>query len=231
MLDPRTLSEQRERVLTSCQRRGVAVDLDAAVLCQEQLAAAQTGLNESNRLRKEHQGAGKGKLSPEARETHVAEGRRLKEVVAEAEERVALARRALDERMADIPNLVHPDSPVGGEEDFRELRRVGEPANFDFEVRDHLALSDSLDLLDFEAGSAVTGQKFYFLKNEAVLLDLALQRFAMEVLIERGFIPHVTPDLARVVVFTACNSHDRPSKSTTGALRDIIRPAVRGGAR
>jgi len=203
MLDPRTLSEQRERVLTSCQRRGVAVDLDAAVLCQEQLAAAQTGLNESNRLRKEHQGAGKGKLSPEARETHVAEGRRLKEVVAEAEERVALARRALDERMADIPNLVHPDSPVGGEEDFRELRRVGEPANFDFEVRDHLALSDSLDLLDFEAGSAVTGQKFYFLKNEAVLLDLALQRFAMEVLIERGFIPHVTPDLARRTVVDA----------------------------
>ena len=105
--------------------------------------------------------------------------------------------------MAGIPNLVHPDSPVGGEEDFREIRRVGEPPAFDFEARDHLALSAPLDLIDFEAGSAVTGQKFYFLKNEAVLLDLALQRFAMELLIEQGFIPHVTPDLARRSVVDA----------------------------
>ena len=203
MLDPRTLSEQRDRILTSCQRRGVDVDLDAAVACQEQHAAAQTELNESNRLRREHQAAGKGKLSPEDRERHVTEGRRLKEVVASAEERVAEARVALDEQMAGIPNLVHPDSPVGGEEDFRELRRVGDPPAFDFEPLDHLALSAKLDLFDFEAGSAVTGQKFYFLKNEAVLLDLALQRFAMDLLVERGFIPHVTPDLARRSVVDA----------------------------
>ncbi|NRA06906.1 MAG: serine--tRNA ligase [Myxococcales bacterium] len=203
MLDPRTLSEQRDRVIESCERRGVPVDLDAAVRCQEQLAAAQSEANEANRQRKEHQGAGKGKLSPEAREAHATLGRRLKQAVADADERVDRARQELDERMAGIPNLVHPDSPVGGEEDFREIRRVGEPPAFDFEARDHLALSAPLDLIDFEAGSAVTGQKFYFLKNEAVLLDLALQRFAIELLIEQGFIPHVTPDLARRSVVDA----------------------------
>jgi seryl-tRNA synthetase len=203
MLDPRTLSEQRDRVIESCERRGVQVDLDAAIRCQEQLSAAQTQANESNHQRKEHQGAGKGKLSPEAREAHASEGRRLKQAVAEAEERVDRARQELDERMLGIPNLVHPDSPVGGEDDFREVRRVGEPPTFDFEALDHLALSAPLDLIDFEAGSAVTGQKFYFLKNEAVLLDLALQRFALELLIEHGFIPHVTPDLARRSVVDA----------------------------
>jgi seryl-tRNA synthetase len=92
---------------------------------------------------------------------------------------------------------VHPDSPVGGEEDSRELRVVGTPPRFDFEPADHLALCEKLDLVDFEAGARVTGPKFYYLKNEAVLLELALQRFALDVCIEEGFVPTITPDLAR----------------------------------
>ena len=70
---------------------------------------------------------------------------------------------------------------------------------FDFEPLDHLALGAKLDLIDFEGGARVAGQKFYFLKNEAVLLDLALQRFALDILIEEGFTPVATPDLARLV--------------------------------
>ena len=67
-----------------------------------------------------------------------------------------------------IPNFIHPDTPPGGEDDSRELRRVGEPRVFDFEPKDHLAIASDLDLLDFEARAKVTGHKFYFLKNEAV---------------------------------------------------------------
>ncbi len=74
---------------------------------------------------------------------------------------------------------------------------MGEPRAFDFETRDHLALGEGLDLIDFEAGTKVTGQKFYFLKNEAVLLELALQRFALDIALEEGFTPLATPDLAR----------------------------------
>jgi len=92
---------------------------------------------------------------------------------------------------------VHPDVPVGGEEDFRELRRIGEPARFDFAPRDHLEIGAALDLLDFEAGAKVAGQKFYYLKNQAVFLELALQRFALERLVAEGFTPFATPDLAR----------------------------------
>ncbi|MCH7707938.1 MAG: serine--tRNA ligase, partial [Myxococcales bacterium] len=113
------------------------------------------------------------------------------------------AETTLQARLAEIPNFIHPDVPIGGEEDFREIRRVGSPRDFDFDPVDHLVICDRLDLVDFEGGARVTGQKFYFLKNEMVLLDLALQRFALNIAIEAGFVPHTTPDLARRTIVDA----------------------------
>ena len=93
----------------------------------------------------------------------------------------------------------HPDAPVGvGDEANVELfRGRALPAQFDFPVRDHLELAEKLDLVDLEAGARVAGHGFYFLKNEAVLLELALQRYALDVIMRDGFIPTTTPDLAR----------------------------------
>ena len=197
MLDPRLLTERRQEIADSCQKRGVEVDLDAAVAARDQVAKLQTEVQELNRVRNEHQKAGKRPLSTEDRETHGSEGRRLKEAVAAVEGRLGEARAELDACMSAIPNLMHPEVPVGGEEDFRELRRIGEPPRFDFAPRDHLEIGTALDLLDFEAGAKVAGQKFYYLKNQAVFLELALQRFALDRLTAEGFTPFATPDLAR----------------------------------
>ena len=197
MLDPRLLTDRREEIADSCQKRGVEVDLDAAVAARDQVAKLQTEVQELNRVRNEHQKAGKRPLSTEDREAHGSEGRRLKEAVAAVEGHLGEARAELDGRLSAIPNLMHPDVPVGGEEDFRELRRIGEPPRFDFAPRDHLEIGNALDLLDFEAGAKVAGQKFYYLKNQAVFLELALQRFALERLVAEGFTPFATPDLAR----------------------------------
>jgi seryl-tRNA synthetase len=197
MLDPRSLDERRDEIAESCRKRGVAVDIDGAVAAQVAVAALQTELNEANRLRNEHQSAGKRKLEPAEREAHAAEGRRRKDQVASLEERLATARAALEERLGAFPNFVHPDAPSGGEADFRELRRVGEPRRFDFAPADHIALGQQLGLLDFESGAKVTGQKFYYLAGEAVILELALQRLALDLLLEEGFRIYTTPDLAR----------------------------------
>jgi seryl-tRNA synthetase len=197
MLDPRSLQERRAEVVESCRRRRVAVDVEGAIACQERLAALQTELNEAGRRRNEHQEAGKRKLSPEEREAHTAEGRRLKEDGARLEREVDAARRALEAALAPIPNFVHPDVPEGGEEDAREIRRVGALPHFDFAPRDHVAVAEGLDGIDFEGGARVAGQKWYFLKNDLVLLELGLQRYALDVLLEDGFTPFVTPDVAR----------------------------------
>ncbi len=197
MLDPRSLAERREEIDESCRRRGVAVDLDAALAAQREANALQQQLQELNQCRKQHQAAGKSKLADAERQQHSAEGRRIKERVGSVEGRLAEAQQAFERLLLEIPNLVHPEVPVGGEESFRELRRVGSPTDFDFEPADHLALGQRLDLFDFEAGARVAGQKFYYLKNEAVMLELALQRFALDVAIEEGFTPFSTPDVAR----------------------------------
>ncbi len=197
MLDPRILSARRDEIVESCRRRRVAADVDGAIRAQERLAAAQTDLGEANRRRNEHQASGKRKLESAEREEHVAQGRRLKDEVAGLETAVNEAQGVLDTVIVTIPNLVHPQTPEGGEADFRELRRVGTPRVFDFAPLDHVKLGEQLALVDFEAGAKVTGPKFYFLKNEAVLLDLALQRFTLDVVMRGGYTPYMTPDLAR----------------------------------
>jgi seryl-tRNA synthetase len=197
MLDPRTLESRRDEIIASCKRRRVDVDLDAAIAAQRCVAEIQTELNGVNRRRNEHQAGGKRKLEPAERDAHVAEGRRLKEEVAGLEKRLDAEREVLQALMLSIPNLLHPDLPEGGEADFRELRRVGEPRKFEFQPLDHIALNEKLDLFDFEAGAKVAGQKWYYLKNEAVLLELALQRMAFDHVVEAGFAPFATPDVAR----------------------------------
>ena len=184
MLDPRDLATRRDEIVESCRRRRVVVDVDEAIARYRRVAALQTELEAANRLRNEH---GKRKGDP-------AEGRRLKEEATRLEAELAAARAAFDEIHRRIPNFVHPDAPVGGEQDYRVLRQVGEPRAGGL---DHLALAAKLDLVDFEGGARVAGQKWYFLKNEAVLLELALQRYAIDVLRAENFTLYATPDVAR----------------------------------
>ena len=135
---------------------------------------------------------------PEQRAALIEEGKRLKAEVGDQEERLRVMDDEIRQRLRRVPNLTHPDAPVGlTEDDSRELRKVGTPRTFDFPVKDHVELGKSLDLIDFETGGKVAGTGFYFLKNDAVLLDLALQQFAIRKLVEAGFTPIITPDLAR----------------------------------
>jgi seryl-tRNA synthetase len=120
-----------------------------------------------------------------------------------------------------IPNLTHPDAPIGQtEESNAELRRVGTPRTFDFTPRDHVEIGKALDLIDFEAGAKVSGHGFYFLRNDAVLLDLALQSYALEVLIRRGFTPITTPDLARDRILEGIGFSPRGPETQVYAVED-----------
>jgi len=87
-----------------------------------------------------------------------------------------------------IPNLLHNSVPYGKDESENvEIRRWGKPPKFDFEPKDHLTILKNLGLIDFERGARAAGHQFYYMKNELVLLDLAIQRFAIDFLIKKGF--------------------------------------------
>ncbi len=102
------------------------------------------------------------------------------------------------EKLNLIPNLPSDKTPRGkSEKDNVEIRRWGKPTEFDFEPKDHVKLGMDLGILDFETGAKVSGSQFYYLYRGGALLELALVRFAFDFLSKEGFIPVITPDLAR----------------------------------
>ena len=197
MLDRKYIVEHAEEVQQNCRRRGVEVDVARLVELEQQRRAKLQEVQELNRRANEvSKSIGKAK-DPDEREARKAEGRRLRE----AKEAAQAEHDALEQEIlaiqTRIPNLTHPEAPVGDESDSREIRRGTTPIpQFDFPVRDHVELGEALDLIDFEGGARVAGHGFYFLRNEAVLLELALQQFAVRQLIDAGFTPVITPDLA-----------------------------------
>jgi seryl-tRNA synthetase len=220
MLDPRSLSQHRDEIVESCRKRRVEADVDGAITAHERVAQLTTELNRLNQSRNQHQKAGKDALEPEQREAHITEGRRLKQEVATLEQALRQARTVLDEKLDPIPNFIHPAVPEGGEEDFNLISSWGEVPRFDFTPRDHLALAEQLDLVDFERAAKVAGQKWYYLKNDAVLLELALTRFALDRAIAAGFAPYTTPDVAHTDVVHAMGFNPRGEETNIYSLQE-----------
>ena len=199
MLDRRYVVDHVDLVEENCRRRGAKVDVRKFVELEGQRKTRQIEVDELNRRANEvSKSIGKAK-DAEEREARKAEGRSLRDQTTAAQAELELISAEADVLLRQMPNLTHPDAPLGADDQSNlEIRRGRhEPPKFDFKPLDHVELAEKLGLVDFEAGAKVTGHGFYFLKNDAVLLELALQRYALEVLMDEGFTPVITPDLAR----------------------------------
>lgn len=199
MLDRKFILENAELVKTNCRNRNVPADIDGFVALETQRRELQAQVEDLNRQANEvSKSIGKAKDAAE-REERKELGRRLREQTNQLREQLDALAAEIDAIHRAVPNLSHPDAPVG--EDDTKNREIARgktaPPNFDFQPLDHVELMEKLDLVDFEAGGRVAGHGFYFLKGDAVLLELALQRFAVETLMAEGFTPMTTPDLAR----------------------------------
>ena len=199
MLDRKFILENIEAVKQNCVNRHVSVDIDRFATLelerktlQQELEKLQT---EANAISKT---IGQAKSDSE-REAKKEEGRILREKSAAVKIQLDLRETDLDCIQRLIPNMSHPAAPIGADDTSNTRRALGKTPipTYDFTPVDHVVLGEKLDLIDFEAGARVAGAGFYFLKNEAVLLELALQRYAIEILIRAGFTPTTTPDLAR----------------------------------
>jgi seryl-tRNA synthetase len=198
MLDLHTVRERAAEVATNVRNRNLKLDVDALLAADQRAREAKTDLDRVRQRRNEIGGLMKGPLPAAERQPLVEEGRRLKERDAELEKVHQAAEAKRQELFAQLPNFTHPDAPIGADESAnRVLRENGVPPAFDFPPKDHLALMEALDLVDFEGGAKVAGQKFYYLKNDAVLLELALLTFAVKIMQQEGFTPFITPDVAR----------------------------------
>jgi seryl-tRNA synthetase len=225
MLDLKYILAHVDEVRRNCVDRNVTEevldDFDKVVELEGQRKALLQEVESVRRRQNEvAQATGKEK-DAERRAELIAEGKRLKAEVADSEETLRRLEDEVEARLRHIPNLTHPDAPVGQtEDDSRELRKVGTPRVFDFPVRDHVEIGKALDLIDFEAGSRVVGHGFYYLKNDAVLLDLALQQYAIMALVRRGYTPVITPDLARNTVLEGIGFSPRGNETQVYSIEN-----------
>jgi seryl-tRNA synthetase len=201
MLDLKFILKNREIIEKNCRLRNVQVNLDLI----EELSKRRTELLpeiEKNRyeINKITEQVKIARAETE-KEKLIEKGKNLKKELKEKEEELRKIEASLKEEALKIPNLTHPKAPIGfSDRDNIVVKKVGEIRNFAFKPKDHLQLGIILDILDFEGGARTTGNKFYFLKNEGLLLELALVQYALEILTQEGFQLLLTPDLARLDV-------------------------------
>jgi len=176
------------------------------------------------------------------RQELVQRGKAVKEGIHVQEAALAALESELYERAVMIPNSTHPTSPIGPESAAQLVRIQGTPRlnpgvkayahpastgendelsqalqgeASDYPLLDHVTLSKSLELMDFESATSVTGSRWYYLKNEAALLELALIQFATQRAVQAGYMPVITPDVVRPEVVQACGFQPRDEASQT----------------
>ena len=128
----------------------------------------------------------------------IESSRKLDKTIRELEAQVRSHKGALDRDLLRLPNIAHESAPVGRSEDENvEVRSWGAKPKFPMPVKDHIDLGLELDLIDLERAASVSGARWYYLKNEAVLMQMALMRFAIDRLCEKGFTPIYPPAMIR----------------------------------
>ena len=198
MLDLKFVRDNPDVVREGLRRRGADPALADRVL--EADRRRREFVQDVERLRAEQNrvSAEIPKLSGEEKTRRIAEMREVSTRLKGLEPDLRTAEDALHTALLRLPNLPHPSVPAGADPaDNVVVRTWGLRPEFDFEPRDHVDLGTKLGILDLERGAKVSGSRFYYLRGAGVLLEQALIRFALDILLEAGFTPVQTPFLVR----------------------------------
>jgi seryl-tRNA synthetase len=197
MLDIKRLREDTESYRAGLARRGLDGRVDELLAADERRRALTTTVEE---LRAEQNQASKaiGRAAGDEKQRLIDEVASVSARVKEVEPELAEAEVSLQALLAATPNLPDDTAPDGGEDDAVEIKRNHEtPPAFDFEVRDHVALGELLGMLDVDRAVRTSGSRFVYLLGDIVLLQFALVRNAMDILMQEDFTPVIPPVLVR----------------------------------
>lgn len=220
-IDFKYIRDHQADVEENCRLRNSTADVAKVVALYEEFVKKNMEVDALRAERNRVANSMKGKLAPEERQKLVEEGKRLKEEVASLEGGLQELQDQLDAEALRIPNTTHPAVPRGGEENMLTLRTFGSKPEFPFQPKDHAALGEALDIVDFETASEVSGTKFYYLRNEGVLLEMALINWALSLLVARGFTPVSTPDLVRSAVVEKCGFQPRGTNTQVYSIEGM----------
>ena len=199
MLDLKLIRSDPERVKAALARRGAAEQVDELLGLdarrRELLPQIEGAQAERKTISKQ---IGEAKQRGEEANEQMAAVAELKQAIESGKAELEQVDADLQRVATALPNLPDPDAPEGmTEEDAVVLREEGERTSFDFEPRDHLDIGTELGLIDMEAGARVSGSRFAYVKGDLVLLELALVRFALDLVRGEGHEPVIPPVLVR----------------------------------
>ena len=219
MIDLRELKSRHDEIAANIKNRNMRVDLDAIIALGDKRSSVMQEADALRARRNEVAKQMKGKLDPETRAKLIEEGKELKTRIAEIEKEASNLDAQYLAAARTIPNYANPKAPIGKEDkDSTAVKFVGKPPVFDFKPLDHVQLGEKLDLIDFDTATEVSGPKFYYLKNQAVLLQMAIERYAIDIVLKHGFTPFITPDVAKEEILNGIGFNPRGAESNLYTL-------------
>lgn len=197
MLDIKYIRENSELVKKAAKDKLIQVDIDRLLALDTELKNIQ---QELDLLREERNKLSSliPTLAPEEKKETVEHVRNLKEKIGPLEDKMATCKNEYTALMYEVPGVPFEEVPIGEtDEDNVEMKQVGQIPTFDFEIKDHVQLAEELDLIDVPRAVKIAGSRSYFLKNEAVLLEMALCRYVIDKLVKKGFTPMEVPVMVK----------------------------------
>jgi len=209
MLDIKFIREHTQLVKDAVKNRKVTANIDHLLSLDDQrkdlIAKVENLRAKRNRIA--------DKLKNGKDDELIAASRNLKDELGKFELELEEIEQQWQEEMQRVPNIIHPSSPKGGEQDFKLVGESGHPPKFSFHPKDHEQLMTELGLIDFERGAKVAGAKFYFTKNELVKLNKALISYGIDVATKAGFELIETPDLAKTEIMSGTGYNPRGNEA------------------
>jgi seryl-tRNA synthetase len=197
MLDIKFIRQNPESIVKAAKNKGVEVDIKHILEIDEKLKESSLKVQTLREERNIHLSAIKGKPTDLQQKT----GRELKEKLEHQEKELSILQEELKGLLLTIPNPAKNDVKFGKNDTENEvIRKVGTPVKFNFKPKDHLTLGETLDIIDVERASKISGARFYFLKKDAALLEFGLRELAFELLVKEGFIPIIPPVMVKTEI-------------------------------
>jgi len=193
MLDIKLIRENPLKIKEGCRKKGIDVDVNKLLQLDKK---RREFLGEIENLRAERNKVSDNipGISGEERERLISQMKKITLKIKEIEPELKEVQEESTKLMFQLPNMPLDDVPEGKNESENQVVRLqGEPPGFCFKPKNHLEIGRSLNLIDTERAAKVSGTRFSYLKNEAVLLEFALVHFALDVLTKEGFIPVIPP--------------------------------------
>ncbi len=207
MLDIKIIRKNPHLIKQNCQNRQVNIDIDKLLDLDKKNREIKSKID---KLRTQRKAGSKSKPTSE----EIKKMKKVGEEIKILEEEKRKIEEELRIMMLEVPNLTHKDVKISNNENDNPVLDIFmEPKKFDFKPIDHVELAQKNDLIDFDRGTKVSGSKFYYLKNELALMEFALVQYALETVMSHGFIPFVTPDMAKREVLEGLGFNPR-GKST-----------------